>query len=130
MDWRQILLIVLITLSVVDLAMTWKYVSEYKKWQPNKPYKLIELNPLLRYLWEKFGLNIGMIIGGVLILALVTIVARDAHWSIAVLLLIVLIFTIFNHARNFTLLHKLIELYPSGYLPTEIFGIVEGSNPK
>jgi len=130
MDWRTILIIVLMTLSVLDLAFTYYYVSKYRSWQENKPYKLIELNPLLRFLWERLGFQIGMFVGSVIILSLIYIVAKYSHWSIAIILLIVLIFEMFNHANNIQLLWKLIEKYPSGYLPTEIFGVIEGSNPK
>lgn len=130
MDWRIILIIVIMTLSVIDLSATFYYVSKYKSWQPEKPYKLIELNPLLIFLWTKLGFILGSFVGSVIILSLVYIVVRYSHWTIVGLLLIVLIWTMFNHSNNIQLLWKLMEKYPSGYLPTEIFGVVEGSNPK
>lgn len=130
MNWRFILIVVIMTLCILDLALTLYYVDKYKKWQPEKPYKLIELNPLLVFLWNKFGLYLGMFIGAVLILSLNYIVAKDAHWIVSVLLLIFLIFAMYNHANNTQLLHKLIERYPSGHLPESIFGVVIGNNKK
>jgi uncharacterized protein YacL len=130
MDWKTILIIVIMTLSFADLLFTFYYVHEYKKWQPQKNYNLIELNPLLVFLWTKLGFVIGHIVGSIIILSLVYIVARYSHWTIALLLLIVLIFAMFNHANNIQLLWKLIEKYPTGYLPVETFGVVQGSNPK
>jgi uncharacterized protein YacL len=128
--WRLIAIIVLLTLSVLDLSFTFYYVHEYKKWQPDKPYKLIELNPLLVFLWNNFGLNIGMIIGSVILLALNFIVAKEAHWAIVLILFLFMLFAMFNHTKNITLLHQLIEKYPSGYLPVETFGNVIGNNTK
>ena len=128
MNWRTILLIVMMTLSVVDLLATFIYVYQYKHWQPNKPYNLIEINPLLVFLWNKLGFYYGSFVGFVVITSLIYIVGRYAHWSIALVLLLVLCFTIYNHSVNFTLLHKLIEKYPTGSLPEKIFGKVIGNN--
>lgn len=127
-DWRFYAIIIIMTLCFVDLVMTYYYVYTYKNWQPNKPYKLIELNPLLRFLWNTFGLHLGMFIGAVFILTLNYLVVRYAHWSIILVLFCVLSFTMYNHAHNTTLLHKLIEMYPSGSLPESTFGKVVGNN--
>lgn len=129
-NFRLIATIVILTLCVVDLGLTYYYVYKYKKWQPNKPYNLIERNPLLVLLWNKLGLHFGMIVGIVVIFALNYIVAREAHWLIVFILFGVLVFTMFNHSNNITLLHKLIAKYPTGYLPVETFGEVIGNNPK
>jgi len=129
MDWRLILIVVLMILSVLDLSATAYYVSKYRSWQENKPYKLIELNPLLVFLWTKLGFFVGMIVGSVVLLSLVYIIGRYSHWIIAVLLLLVLIYQMYNHYNNITLLHQLINQYPSGHLDPAIFGVVEGSNP-
>jgi hypothetical protein len=129
MEWRTVVLIIIMTLCVVDLALTFYYVKVYKNWEPNKPYKLIELNPLLVFLWNRLGLVIGMFVGAVIIISLNYIVAKNAHWIVVILLLGFLVFAMFNHTKNITLIHKLIEMYPSGYLPQVIFGTVEGNNP-
>jgi len=128
MNFRLILIILIMSLSIVDLVLTGYYINKYKRWQPEKPYKLMELNPVLVFLWTKLGFWIGMFVGSVFILTLNFIVAKYAHWSVAVLVLGVLIFTLFNHVANLTLLFKLIAKYPSGYLPASIFGFVEGNN--
>ena len=127
-NWRTILIVALLVLSIVDITATFLYVRQYKAWQPTKPYNLIELNPLLCFLWNKLGLYIGMIVGSVVMLTLVFIVGRDAHWVVGVLLFCVLIWAMFNHFNNFGILQQLIEKYPSGSLPEEVFGIVKGSN--
>jgi len=71
-----------------------------------------------------------MFIGAVIILALNYIVSKEAHWLIVCLLLGFLIFTMFNHFKNITLLIKLINQYPLGHLPVAVFGKVIGNNPK
>lgn len=129
MNWRFYIVIILLCLSAIDLLLTYYYVSKYKEWQPNKPYELIELNPLLRFLWNNFGLHLGMFIGSVIILGVVYLVGKSAHPLIVFALLFILILTMFNHHKNIVLLHKLIEQYPSGYLPVGTFGNVVGNNP-
>lgn len=129
-NWRIWVVCIIMTLCFIDLCLTYYYVYTYKQWQPNKPYKVIELNPLLSFLWNKFGLFIGMFIGAVVMLALNYIVSKEAHWIVVLLLGLFLCFAMFNHFHNINLLHDLINKYPSGYLPVETFGEVIGSNPK
>ncbi len=128
LNWKIYLLIILMTLSVIDLGLTFYYINTYKNWQNSKPYNMIEMNPLLVFLWNNFGLKLGMFIGSVIILSLVYIVGKTAHPLVSFLLLAVLTWTMFNHTKNIGLLTKLIELYPSGSLPEKVFGKVIGSN--
>lgn len=127
-QWRLIAIIVLLTLSVIDLGLTYYYINKYKKWQSNKPYNMIELNPLLVVLWNNLGLLIGTILGGIVILTLIYIVAKTAHFVIVILLGLFLLFALFNHYTNINLLHQLIEKYPLGHLPEQVFGKVVGNN--
>ena len=128
--WRIWIVCILLALSFTDLVLTGYYVHRYKTWQSDKPYNLIEMNPLLVFLWSKFGFALGHFIGSVIILSLIYIISKEAHWIVVSLLGAFLLFAMYNHFNNITLLHKLIEQYPSGYLPEKIFGIVEGNNPK
>lgn len=126
--WRLWAVIIIMVLFTVDMAATYYYVYTYKQWQPDKPYNLIELNPLLVFLWNTFGLHLGMFIGVVVIGALNYYVARYA-WPIVVFILgSVLLITLYNHYSNITLLGKLILQYPTGHLPESVFGVVEGNN--
>lgn len=128
MEIKTIIVIVIITLSLIDLVLTAYYINSYKKWQPNKPYRLMELNPLLVFLWDKMGFIIGMIVGSVIIISLNFIVAKYSNWIIALVLFGFLIFALINHIHNISLLNQLIEKYPTGILPKEIFGEVIGNN--
>ena len=125
---RTAIVIIILALCVIDLMATFYYVHTYKDWQPNKPYNLIELNPLLVFLWNKMGLILGGLVGAVALLTLNYIIAKEAHWIIVVILFLVLSFAMYNHFSNINLLHALIEKYPSGSLPVEVFGKVVGSN--
>ena len=128
MNWRTYLLIGMLVLSIIDLGATFYYVKTYKNWQPDKPYNQIELNPLLVFLWNKIGLILGMLVGSVIILTLIYIVGKEAHWAIAVIIFVVLSLFIYNHYNHIGLLHRLMEMYPSGHLPVETFGEVVGNN--
>ncbi len=127
---RTWIIVGILILCIIDLAATYYYVYTYKSWQPEKPYSIIELNPLLSFLWNQLGLHLGMIVGAVALITLNYIVAKNAHWSVVLILGLFLVFAMYNHFTNINLLHKLMELYPQGYLPVETFGEVIGNNPK
>jgi hypothetical protein len=126
--YRLILIIVVMSLCITDLVMTAYYVHTYRKWQPNKPYKLIELNPVLVFLWNNLGFVIGMIVGSILLLTLNFLIAKNTYWIIPIILIGYLVWTIINHFKNFHLLFELIKQYPLGHLPVEVFGNVTGNN--
>lgn len=125
--WRQWAIGILLLLSVVDIVATYYYVHEYKEWQPDKPYNLIEKNPLLVFLWNNLGLTLGTIVGATVIWTLIFIVGKSAHPVIIGLLFLFLCYALYNHNTNIGLLHKLIDKYPSGHLPEETFGKVVGN---
>jgi hypothetical protein len=127
-NWRIWVIGILMTLSIIDLGLTGYYVYKYKTWQPEKPYNLIELNPLLHFLWNNLGFWVGHFVGSVIILTLIYLVGKSAHPIIVGLLGVFLLGAMFNHYTNINLLHKLIEKYPSGHLPRETFGKVIGNN--
>ena len=128
MEIRTAIVIILLILSIIDLTATYYYVYKYKQWQPNKPYSLIERNPLLVFLWNNFGLHLGMFIGSVIILSLIYIVGKSAHPLIVGLLFLFLCYEMLNHHNNIGLLGKLINKYPTGHLPEKVFGEVVGNN--
>ncbi len=128
--WRMIAIVVILLLGVADLILTYHYVKTYRGWQETKPFNMIELNPLLVFLWNNLGLIVGMLVGSVMILTLQFLVARNAHWGFVILLGVILCWVMYNHSNNISLLNQLIEKYPSGHLPVETFGNVIGSNPK
>ena len=127
-DLRIYVVIILLLMSVIDLSATYFYIYKYKKWQPNKPYNLMERNPLLVFLLNNFGLHLGMFIGSVIILTLIYIVGKSANPIVVFLLFVFLCIALYNHYNNISLLFKLIEKYPTGHLPESLFGKVVGNN--
>ncbi len=128
--WRIIIIVILLALSVLDLSLTFYYASKYKKWQPDKPFKMIENNPLLVFLWNQLGLILGTIVGAAIIWTLIFIIGKTAHPIVIGLVGLFLLYALFNHFTNINLIHKLIEKYPTGHLPEDVFGKVIGSNSK
>ena len=127
-NWRTIAIIILLLMSLIDLGATYYYVYKYKQWQPEKPFNLIENNPLLVLLWNMFGLTLGTIIGAVVIWSLIYILARSAHPIVVGIVFLFLCYALFNHWTNLNLLSKLIIKYPTGHLPEKVFGKVIGNN--
>ena len=119
-----------LSMGIIDLALTYDYLTKYKKWQPNKPFNMIEMNPLLVFLLNRYGIKAGLLSGGIVILIIQFIIALDAHWVVVALLIIFQIYALFNHNKNLNLLDKLIKKYPTGYLPKETFGEVVGNNTR
>lgn len=113
-NWRTIIIIILMTLSLIDLGATYYYVKKYKTWQPEKEYHLMEGNPLLVMLWDKLGFNIGMFVGSVIIFSLIYIVGKTAHPVVVLMLFLVLVYVMFNHYSNISLLKELIQKHSGG----------------
>jgi len=127
MNWRIWATAIILILSFIDIGATFYYVQKYTGWQPDKPLKLIENNPLLVFLWGQLGIILGTVVGAAVIWTLLYILGKSAHWIVIVLVMIFLLYALFNHYTNINLLQELMKLYPSGHLPSEIFGNVEGN---
>jgi len=112
--------IILPILSLGDLILTWLYIKKYKQWQPWKPTEKMEKNPLLRYLVDWLGIDIGMLIGSILILGVITYISLSSYWVIKLIVGIILILAIRNTLENNKLLDKLIKKYPDGKLPEDM----------
>jgi hypothetical protein len=67
--------IIIICMCIVDLLATYNYVNTFNKKFPKLDYKTLEANPILRNSWNLWGLKLGTIIGGTIILGLVVILA-------------------------------------------------------
>lgn len=112
--WRKYAVIIILILGIVDLLLTFYYVSSYHTWQPDKTFEEMETNPLLLLLWNNLGLSIGMFIGMLIILPLQYFIAKKLYWMIVLVLFLALAFALWNNLNNINMLHELIKLYPSG----------------
>ena len=104
MIWPKIIVLILFG---IDMLLTVSYVYKYKEWQPEKPYNQMEKNPLLVWLWNHVGLIEGWVIGVIIIASiLLTLFAFTDKWF-AFMMIGIYSLVIFNHIKNFWLLHIL-----------------------
>lgn len=57
---------ILLLLFVCDITFTYFVAKRYKLLFPKRDYTAIELNPLIKHCWKRFGLKQGTIISGLL----------------------------------------------------------------
>jgi type IV secretory pathway VirB6-like protein len=93
--------------GIIDLSLTWNYISRYKKLCPNKSFNKMERNPLIRVFLNYLGIKVGMIVSIIFIMSLISIIAIDAHIIIVIILISIQIFALINHNKNFKILKKL-----------------------
>ena len=65
--------IIILVMCLVDLFATYNYVATFNKKFPKLDYKTLEANPILRKSWDMFGLNKGMLIGGIIVFLIVCV---------------------------------------------------------
>ena len=116
MTWRNYAVVILLAMSLIDLGTTFYYVNTYKAWQPEKSFNLIEQNPLLVFLWNNLGFIVGMLVGSIIILTLIFLVAKSAHYAVVGLLFLFLCYALINHYFHITMLQDLITKYPLGHI--------------
>ena len=64
---------IILIMCLIDLWATYNYVHTFNKKFPSLDYKSLEANPVLRKSWDIFGLNKGMIIGGIIVFLIVCV---------------------------------------------------------
>jgi hypothetical protein len=101
-------------LSLIDLCLTHYYVSLYKEWDSDRFYNEMEGNPLLCFLFNKFGHDVGIVIGGFIIMFLMYLVVNLANFFFTIILLVVLIIAIVRSIINIEKLKKLMIEYSDG----------------
>ena len=65
MNW---IILTILLLSCLDLFFTFKYVDTFREKFPDKDYKQLEANPIIRKMWDMFGFGKGMLISVPIIL--------------------------------------------------------------
>lgn len=116
-NWRKYAFIILIGLSFIDLGTTAYYLNTYKAWRPDVPLNQMENNPLLIFLINALGLNLGLVVGALIIWFLLYIIAKKAHWFVCLSVAGVLFFGSVINSVHIKILIDLIRLYPLGYMP-------------
>lgn len=69
--------------SLLDLVLTYKFLSLYKQRFPKKDYTIVETNPMIRYAVRSMGLLDGILISGLVILFILGILLNliPYHWK-------------------------------------------------
>lgn len=98
------IVIILMVMSLVDLTASYFYASTFHNMFPTKDYTQLEANPILSNSWKLWGLNKGMIIGGLAVFILLTIVAMSVPRDTKIYLTGVFTMMIIYHFLNFRLL--------------------------
>lgn len=70
----KLIIIILITLSLLDLGATYLYLNSFHKKFPLLDYKTLEANPVFRLAMSHFGLTKGMLIGGIIVFAILLLI--------------------------------------------------------
>lgn len=104
--------ILIMVMSLIDLGATYFYVSTFHTKFPQLDYTSLEANPILRMSWKQFGLNTGMIVGGLVVFALLSLVALTAPEKWQIYLAGVLSMMIIYHFLNFSQLAALKPVSP------------------
>ena len=99
--------IIIIVLSLLDLTASYFYVSTYHDKFPNANYTQIEANPILKMSLNLFGIEKGMIFGGLIVFSIMLLVILtlkiNFHYYLAGVLSMMLIY----HLLNFNLLRAM-----------------------
>jgi uncharacterized integral membrane protein len=95
--------ILILIMSLIDLTATYFYVGTFHNKFPQLDYKTLEANPILRMAWTKFGLNWGMIIGGIIVFAILFLIIMTApekwHMYLAGVFTMMIIYHFLNFAQ-------------------------------
>jgi hypothetical protein len=105
------IVIIILIMSLVDLTATYFYVSTFKNKFPQLDYTALEANPILKTSWKLFGLQKGMIIGGLLVIALLSLIVLSVSEKWQYYLLGLFSMMIVYHLLNFA---QLAALKPVG----------------
>lgn len=101
------LIIIILIMSLIDLGATYLYVSSFHQKFPTLDYTVLEANPILRYSWKTLGLNLGMIVGGLIVFAILTLIVLNIPEKWLYYLSGVFTMMIIYHFLNFSQLAQL-----------------------
>ncbi len=70
----RLIVIIILVMSLIDLGATYLYLNTFHTKFPTLDYKALEANPILKLAMTQFGLVKGMIIGGIIVLAILVLI--------------------------------------------------------
>lgn len=99
--------IIILCLSVLDLAATYLYISSFHAKFPTLDYTQLEANPLIKMAMKQWGIKVGMLVGGLLVFLILTLVVLNLKSDWQFYLAGVLSMMLIYHVLNFTQLAAL-----------------------
>lgn len=102
--------ILIIILFGIDMFLTYWNVSRYKKLFPKRDFSTIEMNPIPRYFWKKFGLKKGGIIAIILQSLILVLLVLNFNRDTLLILIGVYFMVILTHLDTNGLIRK--KLHP------------------
>ena len=103
--------IIILLMSLADLTATYLYVSTFHNKFPTLDYTSLEANPILKAAWKQLGLNIGMIVGGLIVFTILLLVVLSTPDKWLMYLAGVFTMMLIYHLLNFS---QLANLKPVG----------------
>ncbi len=104
----SIQIIILVLLSLLDSILTYHWASACIKWKPELTFKQVESNGFIIACWKNFGLKAGSQISASILLV-VQFLLSMIHLYIYYIILVILVFAIINHIRNFVVFRKKLQ---------------------
>ena len=98
-------------MSLIDLGTTYLYANSFHNKFPKLDYTILEANPIIKYSWKTLGLNLGMIVGGLIIFAILFLITMNLSEKWLWYLMGVFTMMIIYHFLNFS---QLAALKPVG----------------
>lgn len=98
---------IILIMSLLDLGATYLYVSSFHQKFPKLDYTALEANPILRTAWKQLGLNLGMIVGGLVVFILAGLLALSIKENWQYFFSGVLAMMLIYHILNFSQLAAL-----------------------
>ena len=96
--------IIILVLSLLDLTASYLYVNQFSKKYPTVDPTIIEANPILKYSMKHFGVQKGMIFGGIIVFAIVLLVSLSIKENGLYYMAGVFSMMLIYHTLNFKLL--------------------------
>ena len=93
--------------SIIDLFLTYKYLSAFRVKFPKKDYVVIESNPLIRAFVRSNGIGHGVIMAGFIIIGILMILLYFLNTNFKYFLAGVYYMMITFHLTNFLALRRL-----------------------
>lgn len=97
--------IIILVLSLLDLTASFLYVNQFHNKYPNQDPTIIEANPILKYAIRVFGINIGMLVGGLIVFGIVLLLTLNLKVNYLYYIAGLFSMMIVYHVLNFRLLN-------------------------